>query len=56
MAEITFLRHRRVELNTMSAGVFVQFLERKLVEHGIGKVVPGNDVLAQHSRMSLHGI
>ena len=50
MAEITFLRHRRVELSTMPADVFVRFLERKLTEHGIGKVVPDNDVLAQHSR------
>jgi bisphosphoglycerate-dependent phosphoglycerate mutase len=50
MAEITFLRHRRVELNAMPADVFVGFLERKLTEHGIGKVVPDNDVLEQHAR------
>jgi hypothetical protein len=50
MAEIRFLRHRRVELNAMPADVFVRFLERKLAEHGIGKVVPGNDVLEQHAR------
>ena len=48
--EIGFLRHRRVELNAMPADVFVRFLERKLAEHGIGKVVPGNDVLEQHAR------
>ena len=50
VAEINFLRHRRVELNAMPADVFVQFLERKLMEHGICKVVPGNDVLEQHAR------
>ena len=50
MTEISFLRHRRVELNAMPADVFVRFLERKLAEHGIGKVVPGNEVLEQHAR------
>jgi hypothetical protein len=39
------LRHRRVERNAMPADVFVRFLERKLAGHGIGKVVPGKDVL-----------
>ena len=48
--EIGFLRHHRVELNAMPADVFVRFLERKLTEHGICKVVPGNDVLEQHAR------
>ena len=48
--EISFLRHHRVELNAMPADVFVRFLERKLTEHGICKVVPGNDVLEQHAR------
>ena len=48
--EISFLRHRRVELNAMPADVFIRFLEHKLAEHGIGKVVPDNDVLEQHAR------
>ena len=48
--EISFLRHRRVELNAMPADVFVRSLERKLAEHGIGKVVPDNNVLEQHAR------
>jgi hypothetical protein len=30
MRRSTFLRHRRVELDAMSADVFVRFLERKL--------------------------
>ena len=51
--EIGFLRHRRVELNAMPADVFVRFLERKLGEHGIGKVVPDDDVLEQHARQVL---
>ena len=50
MKEISFLRHRRVKLNAMPADVFVRFLERKLAEHGIGKVVPDNNVLEQHAR------
>ena len=48
--EIDFLRGQRVELNAMAADVFVRFLEHKLVEHGVRKVVPGDDVLAQHAR------
>ena len=48
--EINFLRHRRVELIAMPADVFVRLLERKLAEHGVGKVVPDNDVLEQHAR------
>jgi hypothetical protein len=50
VTEINFLCHRRVELNAMPADVFVRFLERKLTEHGIGKVVPSDDVLEQHAR------
>jgi hypothetical protein len=34
----------------MPADVFVRFVERKLAEHGIGEVVPNNDVLEQHAR------
>jgi hypothetical protein len=48
--EISFLRHRRVELNAMPADVFIRTLEHKLAEHGIGKVVPDNNVLEQHAR------
>jgi hypothetical protein len=43
--------HRdRVELNAMPSDVFIQFLERKLIEHGVHKVVPADDVLEQHAR------
>jgi hypothetical protein len=48
--EISFLRRRRLERNAMPADVFIRFLEHKLAEHGIGKVVPDNDVLEQHAR------
>jgi hypothetical protein len=51
--EINFLRHRRVELNAMPADVFVRFLERKLTEHGITKVVPGSSVMEQHARRAI---
>jgi len=34
----------------MPANVFVRFLERKLTEHRIGKVVPGNAALEQHAQ------
>jgi hypothetical protein len=38
--EIEFLLERRVELNAMPSDVFVEFIERKLEENGIRKVVP----------------
>jgi hypothetical protein len=40
----------RVELNAMTADQFVAWLERKLTEHGVGKVVPAEDVLARAYR------
>jgi hypothetical protein len=48
--EIDFLFRDRVELNAMSSGMFVQFLEEKLTEHGVQKVVPEAAVLEQHAR------
>jgi hypothetical protein len=38
---------RRVELNAMSSPLFVEFVERKLRENGIVKIVPGQDMLAK---------
>jgi hypothetical protein len=49
-AEIDFLRTRRVELNALPADLFVDFLERKLAEQGIGKVVPDHGTLVAHAR------
>lgn len=48
--EIRFLRTRRVELNAMSADVFIRFLERKFSEHGVKKVLPDNAIILAHAR------
>jgi hypothetical protein len=48
--EITILENHRVELNAMPSDVFVRFLEQKLVEHGVKKVVPDDDALTAHAR------
>jgi DNA topoisomerase 6 subunit A-like protein len=49
-AEIRFLMKDRVELNMMTAPVFVEFLEGKFAEHGIKKVIPAAKVLEAHAR------
>jgi hypothetical protein len=49
-AEIAFLRRQRVELNAMPADVLVGFLERKLAEHGVRKMVPDRGTLERHAR------
>jgi DNA topoisomerase VI subunit A len=36
----------RVELNAMTSGQFVEWIERKLREHGVKKLIPDNDALA----------
>jgi hypothetical protein len=38
---------RRVELNAMTSPQFVGFVERKLRENGVGKIVPDSDLLAK---------
>jgi hypothetical protein len=38
---------RRVELNAMTSPQFVSFVERKLRENGIAKIVPGEDLLSK---------
>ncbi len=48
--EIDFLRSQRVELNAMASDEFVEFIEGKLDEHGIKKVVPDDGVLEQACR------
>ena len=48
--EIRFLRKNRVELNAMSSDVFVRFIEQKLTEHGVRKIVPDEWFLEQHAR------
>lgn len=44
--EIEFLRHSRVELNAFASDEFVTWIEGKLDKHGIKKVVPDDDTLA----------
>jgi hypothetical protein len=38
---------RRVELNAMTSPVFIEFLERKLKEAGVEKIVPDEDLLTE---------
>jgi hypothetical protein len=50
-AEAEFLRSgQRVELNAMTSPQFVEWIEAKLQEHGIKKVVPDEDTLAHAYR------
>jgi hypothetical protein len=46
-AAIDFLRNQRVELNAMTSQQLVDFVERKLKEHGVKKVLPDADTLAE---------
>ena len=48
--EISILETKRVELNAMPSDVFIRFLERKMIEHGVEKVVPDDDALTAHAR------
>jgi hypothetical protein len=43
----------RVELNAMTADQFIDWLERKLDEQGIGKVVPDPETLATAYRRDI---
>jgi hypothetical protein len=49
--EQAFLRsNKRVELNAFSSGDLIKFIESKLDEHGIGKLVPDDETLAKAYR------
>jgi hypothetical protein len=49
--EIEFLRKKRVELNAMTGEQFIEFIEQKLEENGVEKLVPMNDdVIEDHAR------
>jgi hypothetical protein len=50
-AAIDFLRSQRVELNAMTSRQLVDFVERKLKQHGIQKVIPNGDTLARTYEM-----
>ena len=41
---------RRVELNAMTTPQFIAFLERKLQQHGVKKVIPDSDLLGEAYR------
>ena len=45
--EIDFLLEKRVELNAFASDELIQWLEIKLAHHGVAKVVPRDDVLAE---------
>jgi hypothetical protein len=46
-AAIDFLRSQRVELNAMTSRQVIDFVEDKLRQHGIGKVMPAAETLAR---------
>jgi hypothetical protein len=46
---------RRVELNAMSSPQFVDFIERKLRENNITKIIPDQDLLAESYRLFKRG-
>ncbi len=43
--EIEFLIEQRVELNAFASDDFVEWIEGKLGEHGVAKVIPDEDCL-----------
>jgi hypothetical protein len=56
--EVDFLiAGQRVELNALSSDQLVAMIERKLIAHGVGKVIPDRATLAQaYRRMHLQVI
>jgi hypothetical protein len=48
--EIDILLNERVELNAMTSDALIAMIERKLDEHGLEKVVPDDDLLAETYR------
>lgn len=46
-AEIAILLNERVELNALTSDQLIAMIERKLKAHGIKKVIPDDDVLAE---------
>jgi hypothetical protein len=53
--EIEFLRTRRVELNAMTSAQLLAFIQRKLTEHRVKKIVPTKADLAEAYRTFAHG-
>ena len=53
--ECEFLVHQRVELNAMTSEQFVEFIKRKLAEHGVEKIVPSKQTLDEAYRLFERG-
>ncbi len=49
--EIKFLLKKRVELNALASDQLVAFIERKLDQHGVKKIIPDEDQLAEVYRL-----
>jgi DNA topoisomerase VI subunit B len=50
------IQGRRVELNELTSRQFVDFVERKLVEHGVTKFIPSKTDLAKLYRLSVRSL
>jgi hypothetical protein len=55
-AEIAFLRERRVEINAMTSRQIIEFIEAKLGEHGVTKLIPSDEVIESHARHVIEDI
>jgi hypothetical protein len=53
--EIEFLLEQRVELNALASDELVAFIERKLAEQGIAKVIPRKEQLEEAYRLFVRG-
>jgi hypothetical protein len=53
--EIEFLLEQRVELNALASDELVAFIERKLAEQGIAKVIPRKEQLGEAYRLFVRG-
>ena len=51
--EIEFLLNQRVELNALASDQLVAFIERKLEQHGVTKIVPDDELLAETYRLAI---
>jgi hypothetical protein len=49
--EVNFLLNQRVELNALKSDQLVTFIERKLDEHGVKKIIPDKEPLAETYRL-----
>src|SRR4051812_2590306 len=48
--EVDFLLRRRVELNAFTSSDLIAWIERKLDQHGVAKIVPDDETLADAYR------